>query len=206
MGIPDMRTCQADATMNALDTRDIVLDGAIGCDNYKRSMAAEYDPMTDHYVALGVGSMASHDEIKKAHRALIRELHPDRGGDAMPAAQVNIARDVLLNPVTRVEYDRARGEWHKQHLFATIFTKAGTQIHRGRTQVQAGASGSCQQHSTDSAGSSARAEASTSHQHAGQPASATHADEGGTHAQAEQGTSFVHTLYATGLHTRYGCR
>src|SRR5207248_1047589 len=76
--------------------------------NYSRSMAIEYDPMTDHYVALGVGSMASHDEIKKAHRALIRELHPDCGGDAVPAAQVNIARDVLLDPVTREEYDRAQ--------------------------------------------------------------------------------------------------
>ena len=71
-------------------------------------MSVEYDPMRDHYIALGVGSMASHDEIKKAHRSLIRQLHPDRGGGAMPAAQVNIARDVLLNPVTRAEYDRAR--------------------------------------------------------------------------------------------------
>jgi len=76
MGIPDMRTPQAHATATVWGTRDISLDAAIGCVNYSRSMAIEYDPMTDHYVALGVGSMASHDEIKKAHRALIRELHP----------------------------------------------------------------------------------------------------------------------------------
>jgi curved DNA-binding protein CbpA len=127
-----MRTCQATRTFEASGTRDIALDGAIGCDNYSRSMTVEYDPMTDHYVALGVGSTASHDEIKKAHRALIRELHPDCGGDAMPAAQVNIARDVLLNPVTREEYNRVRREWHEQHLLASALTEAGSQIYRER--------------------------------------------------------------------------
>lgn len=75
MRIPDMRTCQADAAVSALGTRDIGLNGAIGSDNYSRSMAVEYDPMRDHYVALGVGSMAS-DEIKKAQLAFIRQLHP----------------------------------------------------------------------------------------------------------------------------------
>ncbi|MGH9888791.1 MAG: J domain-containing protein [bacterium] len=65
-------------------------------------------PYSDHYLALGVGSTASHDEIKKAHRALIRELHPDRGGQSLSAAQVNIARDILLDPVTRLEYEATR--------------------------------------------------------------------------------------------------
>jgi hypothetical protein len=105
-------------------------------------MAIEYDPMTDHYVALGVGSTAAHDEIKKAHRALIRELHPDCGGDAMPAAQVNIAREVLLDPITREEYDRARREWHEQHLLVSAFTEAGRQIDRERARAQARAAAS----------------------------------------------------------------
>jgi curved DNA-binding protein CbpA len=133
-------------------------------------MTVEYDPMTDHYVALGVGSMASHDEIKKAHRALIRELHPDCGGDAMPAAQVNIARDVLLDPVTREEYDRARREWHDQHLLASALTEAGSQIYRERAAA------------ADDAARRAwrdvfsRAHDSTSHAKAAQPGSSTNAD------------------------------
>jgi curved DNA-binding protein CbpA len=185
MGIPDMRTCQADETVTALDTRDIVLDGAIGCDNYSRSMAAEYDTLTDHYVAIGVGSMASHDEIKKAHRALIRELHPDCGGEAMPAAQVNIARDVLLNPVTREEYDRARREWHEQHILASALTEAGTQIYRERA---ASADDTARRAWRDVF---ARAHESTSHAKAAQAGSSTSADHpdhpAGAKAQSGQG-------------------
>jgi hypothetical protein len=138
-------------------------------------MAAEYDPMTDHYVALGVGSMASHDDIKKAHRALIRELHPDCGGDAMPAAQVNIARDVLLNPVTREEYDRARREWHEQHFLASAVTVAGRQINRERTQARADGSAPADTARRTRQGSSARAEGSTSHAEAAQSGSSAHA-------------------------------
>jgi curved DNA-binding protein CbpA len=189
MGIPDMRTCHADTTIGLSGTRDIALDGATRCDNYSRSMAVEYDPMTDHYVALGVGSMASHDEIKKAHRALIRELHPDCGGDAVPAAQVNIAREVLLDPVTREEYDRARREWHELRPLTSIFTEPGLQIHRERTQTRTGASAAANTARRTRQSSSARAEGSTSHAEAAQPGSSAHADNpsDAAAAQAQQG-------------------
>jgi curved DNA-binding protein CbpA len=136
-------------------------------------MAIEYDPMTDHYVALGVGSTAGHDEIKKAHRALIRELHPDCGGDAMPAAQVNVAREVLVDPITREEYDRARRDWHEQNYLASALTAAGRQIHRERTQARAGASAGADTarrtqhspaaHAGESTGGSAAAQAQPGH-------------------------------------------
>jgi hypothetical protein len=188
MGIPDMRTRQANTTVTVCGTRDISLDAAIGCDNYSRSMAIEYDPMTDHYVALGVGSMASHDEIKKAHRALIRELHPDCGGDAVPAAQVNMARDVLLDPVTREEYDRARREWHEQRPLRSIFTEPGLQTHREHTQTRTGASAAANTARRTRQSSSARAEGSTSHAEAAQAGSSTHADNpSDATAQAQQG-------------------
>ncbi len=49
------------------------------------------------YKLLGLTVNASRDEIITAHRRLIQKNHPDRGGSAALAAQINEARDVLLN-------------------------------------------------------------------------------------------------------------
>lgn len=73
-------------------------------------MAVEYDPKADLYVVLGIDAAATDEEITKAHRALIRELHPDRGGDPLRAVAVNVARDVLA-PEMRARYDAARSTW-----------------------------------------------------------------------------------------------
>src|ERR1041385_3677296 len=75
-------------------------------------------------------------ECAGSARTLIRELHPDRGGESLPAAQVNIARDILLNAVTRHEYDEARREWHESNPLLSAFTDAGQQLHRERAQSQ----------------------------------------------------------------------
>ena len=45
---------------------------------------------------LGVAPSASADEIRAAHRRLIQTAHPDNGGSASQAADVNLARDTLL--------------------------------------------------------------------------------------------------------------
>ncbi len=52
---------------------------------------------------LGVGPDANREDIIRAHRHLIQKIHPDRGGPAYLAGQINQARDVLLAAIEERE-------------------------------------------------------------------------------------------------------
>jgi DnaJ domain len=48
------------------------------------------------YAVLGLKSGASADDVKSAHKRLMKDFHPDKGGSDYLASKINAAKDVLL--------------------------------------------------------------------------------------------------------------
>lgn len=58
------------------------------------------------YEVLGVTPTASSDELRRAYRRLLRQTHPDTGGDATKFTQVQLAWERIGTPEDRAAYDR----------------------------------------------------------------------------------------------------
>jgi hypothetical protein len=91
--------CRADA--DSLRVMEAYLDRRLNVDWRTARQPPPRGPRSDMTRAealavLGLAEGASDEEIKAAHRRLIRRTHPDAGGTADLAARINRAKDVLV--------------------------------------------------------------------------------------------------------------
>lgn len=85
-----------------------------------------------HYETLGIKPDATPDEVKRAYRKKASENHPDRNdGDHSKMQMINKARDVLIDPRRRAEYDETGNvegetpiEHRAAHTLAEFFAAA----------------------------------------------------------------------------------
>ena len=67
----------------------------------------------DPYQVLGVASSASAAELKAAYRALVKQHHPDAGGDEHRILELNAAWEVLGDAERRAAHDRLHQGAHQ---------------------------------------------------------------------------------------------
>jgi len=91
--------CQGDA--DSLRVMEAYLDRRLNVDWRTAKQPPPRGPRSDMtreeaLAVLGLAEGATEEEIRAAHRRLIRRTHPDAGGTADLAARINRAKDVLV--------------------------------------------------------------------------------------------------------------
>jgi hypothetical protein len=81
-----------------LDRRDPTWSEYAQTDTASRRHASSSGKMSEQeaYQILGLEAGASADDISRAHRTLMKKLHPDQGGSTYLAARINEAKEILL--------------------------------------------------------------------------------------------------------------
>lgn len=108
-----------------------------------------------HYEVLGVAEDTSAEEIKKAHRRIVRDLHPDSKSGAYRAhfdeltKGANDAADVLLDEVKRSAYDRDLAADRRTSKEGTTETRNATAGEPGARSSTGGSSSSGQNSSSN---------------------------------------------------------
>jgi len=84
-------------------------------------------PSRDPYRVLGVAATATAAEIKAAYRALVKQHHPDAGGDAQMILALNAAWEVLGDRERRAVHDR-------QHRAVAVASAAASSAGAGAAE------------------------------------------------------------------------
>jgi len=97
--------------------------------------------MVDYYQVLGIRHTASVKEIKAAYKRLARLRHPDLNGGSAAAAQafvqISYARDILIDPKRRAEYDAERNAQPGPGAYAPVLKPAGEDyLKRARSDLR----------------------------------------------------------------------
>lgn len=94
----------------------------------------------NYYEVLGVSKTATQEEIKKAYKALVKQHHPDQGGDAELFKTITEAYETLKDPQKREIYDNPpRNEFNFRYnseditdIFNSFFQQTAHRNYRNR--------------------------------------------------------------------------